>query len=253
MQCNLKRNSAETGSRPVTDKTERQDDNVAITRNPIDTIAPVGVIPLFILFAVSVSIGLVVLIERYEQDQYRDSLLRTAGESSQSITNFRLFYSREIVSRLKGSDITITHDYKQHDHAIPLPATMSIEFGKFLEETGSGSAFRLYSGKPFPWRADRRLDDFEVKALQYLQANPGKTYHRIETLDDKEYLRFATPVIMQESCVSLPSRRQGICPSPFRSLSPRSAWLEKSSVFLKGCLLSRPPLSVSQPVLLGIL
>ena len=202
MQRKLKRDSAETRTRPFTDKTERQDDNVAITRNPIDSIVPGGVISLFILFAVSVSIGLVLLIERYEGAQYRDSLLRTAAESSQSITNFRLFYSREIVSRLKGSNITITHDYQQHEHAIPLPATMSIEFGKFLEETGGDSAFRLFSGKPFPWRTDRRLDDFEVQALQYMQANPGETYHRIETLDDKEYLRFATPVIMQESCVN---------------------------------------------------
>ena len=202
MQRTLQNHSAKTGTSKVNDKIELPAEHELITRNPIDTIVPGGVISLFILFALSVGIGLVVLIERYEQDQYRDSLLRTATESSLSITNFRLFYSREIVSRLKGSDITITHDYQQHNHAIPLPATMSIEFGKFLEETGSDSAFRLYSGKPFPWRADRRLDDFEVTALQYLQANPGKTYHRIETLDDKEYLRFATPVIMQESCVS---------------------------------------------------
>ena len=204
MQRKLKRDVTETRTRPFANKIERQDDSVAITRNPIDTIVPGGVISLFILFAVSVSIGLVLLIERYEGAQYRDSLLRTAAESSQSITNFRLFYSREIVSRLKGSNITITHDYQQHEHAIPLPATMSIEFGKFLEETGGDSAFRLFSGKPFPWRTDRRLDDFEVQALQYMQANPGETYHRIETLDDKQYLRFATPVIMQEVLRQLP-------------------------------------------------
>jgi PAS domain S-box-containing protein len=202
MQRKLENNSTESGARPGTGQAAREDDSAVITRNPIDTIVPGGVISLFILFAVSVSIGLVVLIERYEEAQYRDSLLRTAGESSQSITNFRLFYSQEIVSRLKGSDISITHDYKQHEQAIPLPATMSIEFGEFLEETGGGSAFRLFSGKPFPWRTDRRLDEFEVMALQYLQANPGKTFHRIETLDGKDYLRFATPVIMQASCVN---------------------------------------------------
>ena len=123
MQRTLQNNSAETGTSKVNDKIELPDEHELITRNPIDTIVPGGVISLFILFAVSVGIGLVVLIERYEQDQFRDSLLRTARESSLSITNFRLFYSREIVSRLKGSGITITHDYKQHNHAIPLPVS----------------------------------------------------------------------------------------------------------------------------------
>jgi PAS domain S-box-containing protein len=198
----MRTRSTESGPRPIDDRSGAPVDDAIHQRNPIDSIVPGGVISLFILFAVSVSIGLVVLIERYEAAQYRDSLLRTAEESSQGITNFRRFYSREIVSRLKDSDIVITHDYQQRENAIPLPATMSIDFGKFLDETGSGSAFRLYSGKPFPWRAERQLDGFEQAAIRHLQANPGETYSRIEPLDGKQYLRYAAPVVMQESCVN---------------------------------------------------
>ena len=199
MQSSMHNPGNDTGAPQDTRITESTTNDAITTRNPIDSIVPGGVISLFLLFAVSVSVGLVILIERYQEAQYRDSLQRTAGENSRSISDFRLFYSREIVSRLKNSDIIITHDYKEQEHAIPLPATMSIEFGKFIEETGSGSAFRLYSDKPFPWRAHRQLDDYEVKALQYLQGNPGETYSSLESLNGKEYLRYASPVVMQES------------------------------------------------------
>ena len=213
MQRNTRTHGTDPGSHPTRGGAGTPDIDVIHKRNPIDSIVPGGVIALFVLFAVIVSIGLVVLIDRYEDAQYRDSLLHTAEESSHSITNFRRFYSREIVSRLRGSGVLITHEYQLHEHAIPLPATMSIEFGKFLEETSSGSAFRLYSGKPFPWRADRSLDGFEQAALKYLQANPGDTFDNIEHLDGKEYLRYATPVVMQESCVNCHNSHPD---SPFR-------------------------------------
>lgn len=182
-------------------------------RNPIDSIVPGGVMSLFVLFALSVSIGLVVLIDRYEDALSRDALLRTAIETSQGITNFRLFYSREIVSRLKDSNISITHDYREREHAIPLPATLSIEFGKFLEETGNSTSFRLYSDRPFPWRTERQLDDFELTALQHLTANPGESYSHIEDLDGIEYLRYTEPVVMQETCIACHNSHPD---SPFR-------------------------------------
>ena len=213
MQSSMHNPGNDTGAPQDTRITESTTNDAITTRNPIDSIVPGGVISLFLLFAVSVSVGLVILIERYQEAQYRDSLQRTAGENSRSISDFRLFYSREIVSRLKNSDIIITHDYKEQEHAIPLPATMSIEFGKFIEETGSGSAFRLYSDKPFPWRAHRQLDDYEIKALQYLQGNPGETYSSLESLNGKEYLRYASPVVMQESCVNCHNSHVD---SPFR-------------------------------------
>jgi PAS domain S-box-containing protein len=213
MQGNMHKKPRTQENHPPSGAPDEPGRSARHARNPLDSIIPGGLISLFVLFAVSVSIGLVVMIDRYHNAQYRDALLRTAAESSRGITNFRLFYSREIVSRLRNSDILITHDYQLHERAIPLPATMSIEFGRFLEETGSGNIFRLFSDKPFPWRTDRHLDDFEQAALKHLQANPGDTYDRMEHLNGKEYLRYATPVVMQESCVNCHNSH---AESPFR-------------------------------------
>jgi PAS domain S-box-containing protein len=179
----------------------QHDGNDYVAPSAISTVLPGGAITLFASFAVIVIAGLFYLIERFEKEQQTNSLLRTAEEMSQSISNFRQFYSQEIVSRLKNSNINVTHDYESRDNAIPLPATMTIEYGKFLEHKGSGSGSRLYSSKPFPWRADRTLDEFAKVALERLENGNEKSFYRFETLQGKKYLRYATPVVMQESCV----------------------------------------------------
>ncbi|TNF94372.1 MAG: PAS domain S-box protein [Gammaproteobacteria bacterium] len=172
-----------------------------IAPNPVGANMPGGVITVFVIFAVVVTVGLFILIDRFEDEQHRNSLLRTAEEMSRSISNFRQFYSQEIVAKLKESDTRITHDYKTLENAIPLPATMTIEFGKFLEQKGSGSSSRLYSKKPFPWRIDRTIDNFGSVALKLLSNTDEKSFYRLETIHGKEYLRYATPVVMLDSCV----------------------------------------------------
>ena len=102
-------------------------------RNPVDGIVSGGVTTLFALFTIAVCFGLYVLIERHQSEMQEDSLLRTAITATTNMTKFRSFYSQEILSQLDGSNVIVTHDYRNQPNALPLPATMTIEFGKFLE------------------------------------------------------------------------------------------------------------------------
>jgi len=144
----------------------QQSTSELIMRNPVDNIVPGGVTTLFAVFSLTVCLGLYLLVDRHELDMQHHSLLRTAQSATANMTKFRSFYSREVVSRLAGSDVIVSHNYKILANAVPLPATMTIEFGKFLEETGYETSFRLVSEKPFPQRVERELDDFQISTIR---------------------------------------------------------------------------------------
>ena len=173
-----------------------------ITRKHINSIVPGGVATLFTVFSLTVCLGLYILVERHQAQMREDSLLRTALSATANMTKFRSFYSQEILSQLVGSNVIVSHDYKNQPNAVPLPATMTIEFGKFLESTGDETTFRLLSKLPFPQRAGRKLDHFEITAIGELKKNPALPYFRYQDIDGRRHLRLAQSVIMEESCVA---------------------------------------------------
>ena len=183
-------------------KMKPQTASEAIARNPIDSIVPGGATTLFALFSITVCLGLYILVDRHQSEMRETELLRSAISATDNLTKFRSFYSQEVVGRLSGSDIIVTHDYKNRSNAIPLPATMTIEFGKFLELAGDETKFRLLSEFPFTNRSDRQIDDFEIEAIRELQRNPSYPYYRYEHIDGKKHLRLARSVIMEASCVA---------------------------------------------------
>jgi len=96
-----------------------------------------------------------------QQSQSNPGALQHARDMTQALTAFRNTYSSEVVGRLDPAAGTIvSHDYRSTEHAIPLPATLSIELAEELSTLSEGSAFRMVSEYPFPWRTDRVLSDF---------------------------------------------------------------------------------------------
>lgn len=181
---------------------------------PIDAIVPGGLTTLFAVFAITTCLGLYWLIGQHHQTQREDFLLRTATETANSLTSFQTFYSERVVAPLIGSDITVTHEFQDAENAIPLPATLVLEFSDFLKETNKETAFRLVSEYPFPARTGRTLDRFERDAIAYLKDSPDKTFHRFESLSGAPVLRFAKGVAMKESCVACHNSHPQ---SPFRN------------------------------------
>src|SRR5262249_57896148 len=84
---------------------------------------------------------------------------------------FRSYYSENIVNKvLKGGAFRASHDHKSDDKIIPLPATLLHDLSALLKDRDT--SFSLYSKYPFPDRKDRRLDQFQEEAWNFLLAHP---------------------------------------------------------------------------------
>ncbi len=187
-----------------------------VRKMPIDRLVPGGLITLFIAFSTTILVALFVLVDRHQADIAERNLIRSAEIMSENISDFRAYYSQEIISNLRDSDVVVSHQYREIEGAVPLPATMSIELGEYLDKKESAVRFRMYSDMPFPWRGDRVLDQFQKNALRAVQADPSQSVTETVAIDGVAYLRYVSAVTMAESCIGCHNARPE---SPFRSWS----------------------------------
>ena len=130
------------------------------------------------------------------------SAIDDAERFAESVALFRTFYSKTIVTKAKEAGLNITHDFENETHALPLPATFAKNFGEFLQTEKNSYQVRLFSNKPFPWRTENTLDDFESWALKELSNSSKASVSRIETVNGVSTLRFARADKLSESCVA---------------------------------------------------
>jgi PAS domain S-box-containing protein len=142
----------------------------------------------------------------------------SAAAHAASVTQFRNFYTQELVPRAVRGGMEITHDYKQRDNALPLPATLTIDLGHYLSKVDGGTQVRLYSAQPFPWRlSEQHLDSFQQQALQHLKSHPDEPFVREEIMNGERVLRYAQADRMLPKCVACHNSYPG---------SPRTDWKE---------------------------
>ncbi len=140
----------------------------------------------------------------------------SAREHAESVTQFRNFYAQELVPRAMRAGVSVTHDYKSKDNALPLPATLTIDMGHYLSQVDGGTQVRLYSDLPFPWRAgERELDSFQKQALTHLKQQPEKPFVREEVMNGQRVLRYAQADRMLSGCVACHNHYEG---------SPKTDW-----------------------------
>ncbi len=147
-------------------------------------------------------LGMTAYVLHLEAKLVRSMAVRDALLYSKSLEEFRTLYTAEVVERVRGRGVQVSHDYREHPGAIPLPATLSMLLGKRIFPPHAGSV-RLFSDYPFPWRAKTGgpQDDFEREALRALRDNPSEPFLRFETQSGDLTLRYATADLMRESCV----------------------------------------------------
>ena len=127
--------------------------------------------------------------------------LQYARAYSEAVKEFRTLYTAEVVSRV-GPSVEVSHDYASKEGAIPLPATLTIEFGKTSGTREIGIQSRLFSDYPFPRRLDGGpQDDFQEQALLQLRQDPDQPFARFEDLQGRWSLRYATADRMRAACV----------------------------------------------------
>jgi signal transduction histidine kinase/DNA-binding response OmpR family regulator len=142
-------------------------------------------------------------LARLSSKLVESAALEGTALQAETLEELRSLYTSEVVERLRGQGITVTHDYAAHAAAIPLPATLSIELGRRIGARGSGMQVRLYSDYPFPWRRDGGpRDAFEQDALRNLREHPEQPFFRFEEVAGRPALRYARADRMQASCVA---------------------------------------------------
>jgi PAS domain S-box-containing protein len=170
------------------------------------------------LGGVLLAMGLWMVFYTYQssEDMVRQYATESAQTHAESVTQFRNFYTQELVPRAMKGGMEVTHDYHSRDNALPLPATLTIDLGHYLSKVDGGTQVRLYSDLPFPWReAERSLDDFQMQALQHLKDKPNQPFVREELRSGTRVLRFAQADRMLPSCVSCHNSYPG---------SPKTDW-----------------------------
>ena len=160
------------------------------------------ILVLTIMFCAGV-LGALWDLSRLSSNLIESAALQGTSLHSESLEELRTLYTSEVVERLRGRGINVTHDYATQEGAIPLPATFSMELGRRIGERGSGMQVRLYSDYPFPWRKDGGpRDPFEKEALRQLRERPDRPFSRFEDFQGRPSLRYATADRMRADCIS---------------------------------------------------
>jgi PAS domain S-box-containing protein len=131
----------------------------------------------------------------------QETLKRSAQSYSRAIESFRTFYSQQILERLHGTGVEVTHDYKDRENAIPIPATMTLELAKVLNRAEPRQSISIVSKYPFPWREQRNLSAFEDRAIDEFTKTPSSEYSELQNIAGEQYLYYATPMRMSAGCV----------------------------------------------------
>lgn len=156
---------------------------------------------LIVLLGVSFAAILFFVLSTNNKDTIERSLIQSARTYSQTFTGIRNFYLQTVVERVNGSDVLVTHDFRDHEQAIPIPATMMLELSAYLNSETEDITFALVSDYPFPWREDRYLADFDIRALENLRSSGAEEYFEMFEENGLTYLHYASPVHMKKGCV----------------------------------------------------
>lgn len=162
-----------------------------------------------IILVLSLLFGLCLLVIYFHILQLKTQMvatiaLRGADSHSRESSDMREWYSIEVVQRLHVLGIKDSEPYREKEGAIPLPALLSLNLGGQLFSGRPGERVRLLSGYPFPQAGDlgQLMDSFQRKAWEFLNQYPEQSFYRVEQLDGRQSLRFATAGRMQQECVN---------------------------------------------------
>jgi|GEM_PF-1447786 len=155
---------------------------------------------LFLIFTIAFLLMIGLTVHHTRSIEY-GALRQSAKSFSHAISSFRSFYSSVVVGRLRGEDVVISHDYKNTEGAIPIPATMTIDLTKYINDKQTNINIEILSDFPFPWRKNRELPKFEADAILALRMHGGDSYDEILQDASGKVFAYATPVIMGETCV----------------------------------------------------
>ncbi|MFD2206138.1 ATP-binding protein [Kiloniella antarctica] len=147
-------------------------------------------------------IGLFIVGSKHYLERTRQALaFETAKAFEISITTLHNLYSKEVVPRAEAGGIELTDDLETSTDKIPFPATMTMTYGEELERVSAGMTTSMYSAYPFPGRASRKLDAFQLAALNFLKENPEDHFYRFAKVANRDVVRYSRGISMNQDCL----------------------------------------------------
>lgn len=172
-------------------------------QNPksISGITP-GIIILLLCGCLTLAVT-ILAIEQWDRRKLETAAFEaTAQAYASTISTFRSFYAAVILDKVSGTDIEITHDYRNKPSALPIPATMSIDLIEYLNARESQVNLRVLSDYPFPWRISRAVTTFERAALDKFRTTAAEKFTQTRESEIGPIFEYANPIRMQEGCVN---------------------------------------------------
>ncbi len=165
-------------------------------RNP----GPVG---LLLALALGSAVGLWHL-SRLNERLVRSTALEGAAQQAETLECLNDLYSEAVDRAMPRGKVLVTYDYATRKDSLPLPATLTIDLGKYISDRSqSGMQVRLYSDYAWKFRkGGHAMDDFETEALRRLRENPDEPVYQFEEYRNRPVLRYAVARRLRESCLS---------------------------------------------------
>ena len=128
-----------------------------------------------------------------------DAVMRSI-QTAEQMRTLRSFYSENVVNAAIRSGTQASPSYKDGHNAIPVPTTFVLD----VAEAFSNDDVKIKLVSPYPWpnRAGRVLDRFEMDAWDHLTQDPGAPFVWRGEVDGKALLRVAVSDRMDASCVA---------------------------------------------------
>jgi adenylate cyclase len=188
----------------------------------------------------------------------RQTALESArAEAAMLDENWRFYSERVDGLNYRKTKVRFSEHYAKDDTAMPLPATYAIDIADRISRNDPNVQARIYSHYPWPGRRDGGpRDDFERRALSWLESNSGRSdqrsreYHEINEKEGERWLWYARARLMEKSCLS--------CHNEAKGKSPKKDWqvgdvggVIKIGRRLDTSAASRPGMGVALALLIG--
>lgn len=159
------------------------------------------VLPICVCVGIGVVLS-IVMLSKSADSQINKIDVEVAKQVAHQFKVIRGYYTSNVVGVVvKDGNLRADAVHRDDPGVIPLPATMVHEISKKLEK--ENLSISLYSPFPFPIRGDRKLDNFQKEAWDYLQKNPESVFQAVEEGEESKVLRVAIADTMSApACVT---------------------------------------------------
>eukprot|EP00913_Durusdinium_trenchii_P010931 g10260.t1 len=178
-----------------------------------------------LLLAVIVGSSAGILYLSHLSDEFvQQTALESARKEAAMLDETWRFYSERVDGlNRKKAKIRFSEHYTDDDGSMPLPATYAIDIAERISRGNPNMKARIFSRHPWPGRKDGGpRDDFENKALDWLEAHAGKPeqrfreYVELEESGGERWLWYSRPRLMEKSCLT--------CHNDAKGKSPKKDW-----------------------------